>query len=68
MRRESRPVDTYGMRDLYVDTVWIIVRMKRVGRTGSSTSCWIAAARISERNMSVNEKHIPIAEAVESLV
>ena len=37
------------------------MRRKRVGRLGSSTSWFITTARISERKISVIEKHIPIA-------
>jgi hypothetical protein len=39
----------------------LTVRMNSVGSTGSSTSWFITTARISERNMSVIEKHTPIA-------
>ena len=39
----------------------LTVRKNKVGRTGSSTSWFITTARMSDRKMSVMEKHTPIA-------
>lgn len=35
--------------------------MNSTGKVGLSTSCWIAAARISDGNKSVRPKHMSIA-------
>jgi len=37
------------------------VLMNRTGKVALSTSCWIAAAKISEGNKSVNPKQMSIA-------
>ena len=50
-----------GIRDLYVVTVWMVVRRKTTGKAGRSVMRDRAVARTSDRKTDVIEKHRPIA-------